>query len=385
MLIDITSIKPFQFDYVTKLLALVKQIDDMEMTLSLQVESKLAMASLRELKGAPKQFEDPAEFCEIVFEDYLKKEEPEWLKPIDAFFFLDAVMQLSARLFFNEYFGEAVDKTRRKLPRSSVAFNAFGEELDPSTINKASRLAKLRERSFGFEREHPYHYYASQMLRAAGEAALAPYADDPNKAIIDLLKLTNHPLAEHFYVDGEHANLFALAWKNILLEKRSLASVDLKVFEKVADFSRLEPRIQKVWNGYKRGAFPRLIWHALDDDDRFDIAALEFDKGFCSLLAFAVDDVESYPEPFQIEYFRMCHYVGLSVDTDLYCFNARCDYTTYEHRDVPTLLEVADLGESILISENPFIVYRVSFYFDNEMVLERLPITLSNVGHFNLG
>ena len=110
-------------------MALAQLVPNMAVTLNLQVESKLALATLQELKGAPKQYANPGQFCVEIFADYFQAkgthQTPFWLKPVDAYFFLSTCLQSKAKAFFDEYFGDAAQVIEKALLDSRDALDAL--------------------------------------------------------------------------------------------------------------------------------------------------------------------------------------------------------------------------------------------------------------------
>ena len=389
VLVDLTSIPSFEFNYQTKCMALAQLVPNMAVTLNLQVESKLALATLKELKGAHKQYADPGQFCVEIFADHCQAkgthQTPFWLKPVDAYFFLSTCLQATAKAFFDEYFGDAAQVIEKALLDSRDALDALMKSHNEATVATAYRLANLGTIDFSWETKHPYWHYAETLLSHRGQSVLKAFDQNEEKAIQGLLSSQDHPLADVFYVDRDHAELFTLAWKNFKESALCLDDLNMPVFKIVENLREMIPGLKKEWVSHKRGSFVRLIYRALDEKDRFDLKRLEFDKGFCSLLALAVEDVFAYPDEFQIEYFRMCHYAGFGFETDLYDFSQDCDYATRHYEDLSTLAEDDEgIESSIVIEEHPFVQYEVSYEFDNEEALAHMPLTREALGHINL-
>lgn len=131
------------------------------------------------------------------------------------------------------------------------------------------------------------------------------------------------------------------------------------------DYDWYVPFVIEHYEAGARGTFARLfIETASECDEGVDLDAdtYEFDKGFCSLLAMAIHDYHDFPEALQVEFFRMCHYVGLEVNTPLYDFWQRCDYETHVY-ETPTAVEDRPLMDTIEIKGSHKVEFEVKFLF----------------------
>ena len=159
-------------------------------------------------------------------------------------------------------------------------------------------------------------------------------------------------LADLAYENGKDSELCQPLW--------TMTGIDFET-----DFDEFVPHVKERLEAGCRGTFARLFMEAARENDGsvfINVDDYEFDKGFCSLLAMSIHDWQSLPEALQIEYCRMCHYVGIEVDTELYDFSQPCDYETHEYisEEQPSELDLP-LMDSIEIEPGYRIEYEVNW------------------------
>lgn len=145
-------------------------------------------------------------------------------------------------------------------------------------------------------------------------------------------------------------------------------------FDFETDYDGYVPFVIEHYESGARGTFARLFIEAAsecDADVEIDVDTYEFDKGFCSLLAMAIHDYREFPEALQVEFFRMCHYVGLEVNTPLYDFWQRCDYETHVY-EAPTTVEDLPLMDTIEIKGSSKVEFEVKFLFGEQVYLDEI-------------
>ena len=85
----------------------------------------------------------------------------------------------------------------------------------------------------------------------------------------------------------------------------------------------------------------------------------------------AIHDYREFPEALQVEFFRMCHYVGLKVNTPLYDFWQRCDYETHVYK-TPIAVEDRPLMDTIEIKGSSKVEFEVKFLFGEQVYLDEI-------------
>lgn len=395
-LVDLKSIPGIEFDYATKVFALLSFMKSKKDYVNLLVESKVTVAMLKEMRGAPKQYSDPFQFCVSLLAEeaqFAHDEEtnPFWLKPADAFFFVKQFSKASTLDLFCEYFDVKMHQLLTRQQRESKAIFQNSDDYkearkDRTVIDSVNRLLAFGLDKFSFTTPNAYLYYVESILTPSLKEQLKTIESESEGVATALLKTTDHPFASQFYLDSKYEPYFSLAWENF--KESTLTLDDLKnVFLKIADVSTFYPLLMNVWDNGKRGTFARLVCLALaNEGESLDATTLEFDKGFCSLLAlYMMGSIEEYPEGIQDEFFRMCHYVGFSYPIDRYKFDKPCDYKTHQYCDLPTIVEdTDDYLNYIEFKPSAEIRYRVSYEFNNDHALAYLPLAMEYFGYFDL-
>lgn len=254
-----------------------------------------------------------------------------------------SLMRPEVREIFSSSFNINLDaEIREILERLKI------RDLEPENVYPAFVIRFLKRLSLLEERQVPYFeglylQYTKALLDCENDDSLSSqFRGQDGKSSDGLVNISEKFLTKVVF-DPLTKNVSDLVFENMrdshLMEDRHWSLI----FD--CNYDAYKSSLINVYQNGKRGTFIRLIYEAgcyEDGDSEIDLDDLEFDKGFCGLVASEIKNYNEYPDGLKIEFFRLCHFAGIEVKTDLYDFSQPCDYETHVYEEVNAEIGTCD-------------------------------------------